>query len=112
MATDDKLGVQHYDQELPLHDNPKVLEAALLEYVEGTPEEKKLVRKIDYHLIPILWAMYVFNYLDRTNIGVSEFLVHSTAFCLIWYNRSLIWFDWGLVRWCTYTSRLTLCAEC
>lgn len=70
MSLDQKLDVQHCDQELALHSDAKVVESATPGYVEGTPEEKKLVRKIDMHLIPILWAMYVFNYLDRTNIGV------------------------------------------
>lgn len=72
MSLDDKVGIEHCDQELALHDDPQNLKAAIPEYVEGTPEEKTLVRKIDLHLIPILWAMYVFNYLDRTNIGVSR----------------------------------------
>lgn len=71
MSLDDKAVLQHHDHELGLYDEAKPVDAAGAEYVEGTPEEKKLVKKIDYHLIPILWAMYVFNYLDRTNIGVS-----------------------------------------
>ncbi|OAL31306.1 hypothetical protein AYO20_08216 [Fonsecaea nubica] len=70
MSLDDKVDIQHYDQELALQDSPN--EADDLEYVEGTPEEKKLLRKIDVRLIPILWAMYIFNYLDRTNIGNAK----------------------------------------
>lgn len=27
-------------------------------YVPGTEEEKRLVRKIDRHLLPMLWVMY------------------------------------------------------
>ncbi|OAG40889.1 hypothetical protein AYO21_04966 [Fonsecaea monophora] len=72
MSLDDKVDIQHYDQELALQDSPKIIEADDLEYVEGTPEEKKLLRKIDLRLIPILWAMYIFNYLDRTNIGNAK----------------------------------------
>ncbi|RSH85433.1 hypothetical protein EHS25_004829 [Saitozyma podzolica] len=41
-------------------------------YVEDTPEEKQLVRKIDRHLLPMLWVMYIFNYIDRTNIGNAK----------------------------------------
>lgn len=41
-------------------------------YVPGTDEEKRLVRKIDRHLLPMLWVMYVMNYIDRTNIGVRS----------------------------------------
>ncbi|KAH0841371.1 putative transporter [Fonsecaea pedrosoi] len=72
MSLDDKVDIQHYDQELALQDSPKIIESDDLEYVEGTPEEKKLLRKIDLRLIPILWAMYIFNYLDRTNIGNAK----------------------------------------
>lgn len=71
MSIHSKGEYQHSDREVHLHDYPKAVEATTPEYVEGTAEEKKLVRKIDMHLIPILWIMYVFNYLDRTNIGVS-----------------------------------------
>ena len=72
MSLDDKVGIEHRDQESVLHADPRILEAAIPEYVEGTPEEKRLVRKIDLHLLPILQITYIFNYLDRTNIGVSE----------------------------------------
>lgn len=41
-------------------------------YVPNTAAERALVRKIDLHLLPILWLMYVFNYIDRSNIGVSH----------------------------------------
>ncbi|KAK8174535.1 major facilitator superfamily transporter [Phyllosticta citribraziliensis] len=48
------------------------LEEALRNYVPGTSEEKKLVRKIDLLLMPILWIMYILNYVDRTNIGNAK----------------------------------------
>lgn len=41
---------------------------ALRNYVPNSAEEKKLVRKIDMFLMPILWIMYILNYVDRTNI--------------------------------------------
>ncbi|KAJ0338385.1 hypothetical protein KNSL1_012474 [Colletotrichum chrysophilum] len=44
------------------------LAEALRNYVPGTQEEKALVRKIDFYLMPILWIMYILNYVDRTNI--------------------------------------------
>ncbi|KAH0605226.1 uncharacterized protein H6S33_005208 [Morchella sextelata] len=43
--------------------------AALASYVPDTDEEKRLVRKIDFYLMPMLWIMYIMNYIDRTNIG-------------------------------------------
>jgi hypothetical protein len=51
---------------------------ALQNYVPDTAEEKRLVRKIDFILLPILWWMYILAHLDRSNIananaaGMSE----------------------------------------
>lgn len=36
-------------------------------YVPGTREEKLLVRNIDRKLMPCIWIMYIFNYLDRVS---------------------------------------------
>lgn len=41
---------------------------ALQCYVPGTAEEKRLVRKADMVLLPLLWWMYILAYLDRGNI--------------------------------------------
>lgn len=45
---------------------------ALQNYIPGTDREKKLLRKIDLRLMPILWVMYILNYVDRTNIGNAK----------------------------------------
>lgn len=37
------------------------------EYTEE--EEKKVLRKIDFRLVPAVWLMYLLSYLDRSNIG-------------------------------------------
>lgn len=41
--------------------------------VEAVPidpvAEKKLIRKIDIHLIPILWLLFLCAFIDRINIG-------------------------------------------
>ena len=55
------------------------LQQAIRNYVPDTDAEKKLVRKIDLHLIPTLWIMYILNYVDRTNI-VRIFLL------VVWYK--------------------------
>jgi len=47
---------------------------ALQNYVPNTPEEKRLVRKIDLVLLPCLWWMYVLAYLDRGNIVSDDYL--------------------------------------
>lgn len=31
--------------------------------------EKKLVRRLDFTLMPMVWVLYLFNYLDRNNIA-------------------------------------------
>ncbi|KAH7140321.1 major facilitator superfamily domain-containing protein [Dactylonectria estremocensis] len=54
------------------------LALALKNYVPDTPEERRLVRKIDMILLPCLWWMYILAYLDKGNIananaaGLSE----------------------------------------
>ncbi|KAL2803269.1 major facilitator superfamily domain-containing protein [Aspergillus granulosus] len=42
------------------------------DYVPGTEEEKKLVRKIDLYILPMMWIMYLLSYMDRTNIGNAK----------------------------------------
>lgn len=44
------------------------LALALKNYVPDTPEERRLVRKIDMILLPCLWWMYILAYLDKGNI--------------------------------------------
>ena len=55
-------------QEVLADEESRELAEALRNYVPHTAEEKKLVRKIDAYLMPILWVMYILNYVDRTNI--------------------------------------------
>lgn len=38
-------------------------------YVPGSEAERKLVRKLDWHIIPTVWVLYTLSYLDRANIG-------------------------------------------
>lgn len=34
-------------------------------------EEKKLIRKLDIHIMPVLVALYLMSFLDRVNIGTQ-----------------------------------------
>jgi len=34
--------------------------------------ERRILRKIDLRLIPVVWVMYILNYLDRNNIGNAK----------------------------------------
>jgi hypothetical protein len=36
---------------------------------DWTATEKSLVRKLDMTLLPVVWVLYMFNYLDRNNIA-------------------------------------------
>jgi hypothetical protein len=36
--------------------------------------EKRLVRKLDMTLMPMVWVLYLFNYLDRNNISYDDTL--------------------------------------
>jgi hypothetical protein len=39
------------------------------QWVEGTIEEKRLVRKLDWRILPCTWILYLLGFLDRANIG-------------------------------------------
>ena len=48
---------------------PLESEAPLPEAGSNIPKsaaEKKLVRKIDLHILPCMWMMYLWSYMDRT----------------------------------------------
>lgn len=42
--------------------------------VEFRRVERSLVRKLDYTLMPMVWLLYFFNYLDRNNISYVKCL--------------------------------------
>jgi hypothetical protein len=65
------LGHTHHEKKLAV-DHIEQGDDSIIDYVPGTDEERALVRKMDRRLFPILWFMYIFNYIDRTNIGVSR----------------------------------------
>ncbi|KAM5385208.1 hypothetical protein ACJZ2D_001169 [Fusarium nematophilum] len=48
-----------------VHDNPR-------EDPHWIATEKRLVRKLDMTLMPMVWILYLFNYLDRNNIAQAR----------------------------------------
>lgn len=61
-------GEDGFDKEsLPIDDTPPAIAALGLENWRAT--EKKLVRTLDLTMMPMLWILYLFNYLDRTSIA-------------------------------------------
>jgi hypothetical protein len=60
--------IQH---EIALSNEDSELKFVAAPFEEKTEEEKKLVRKIDWYLMPTIWVLYCFSYM------VSR-LMHST----------------------------------
>lgn len=52
----------------PVDDEPTT-PSDLRDYVIDPEEERKLVRKLDWHIIPVVVVAYVFAFLDRAQIG-------------------------------------------
>ena len=50
---------------------------------EWRAAERRLVRKLDLTLMPIVWILYMFNYLDRNNIAsvIRSLLSISECIC-------------------------------
>ncbi|RMJ02485.1 hypothetical protein BHE90_016172 [Fusarium euwallaceae] len=60
--------VEHADDVMDVKDASSGADA----YTPGSDEEKKLVRKIDLYILPMMWIMYLLSYMDRTNIGNAK----------------------------------------
>ena len=41
-------------------------------HAKTDPAEIKLVKKLDWFIMPMLWMMYAFNYLDRNAIALAR----------------------------------------
>ncbi|KAI1827378.1 major facilitator superfamily domain-containing protein [Xylaria intraflava] len=70
--------------------------------------EKRVVRKIDYHLIPLVMSLYLVAFLDRSNIGnaqlagMNEDLGLSDSqyqWLLTIFYIPYILFEWGALMW-------------
>lgn len=58
-------------------EDAKQVDAEKIEHADAvSPEwkktEKSLVRKLDMTLMPVVWVLYMLNYLDRNNIAYAE----------------------------------------
>jgi len=55
------------------------------------PDDKKLLRKIDLHIIPTITLLYLLSYLDRINIGQAKIdgLMESLKLTSAQYNACL-----------------------
>jgi hypothetical protein len=72
---------EHATRDIKLsHANRDDADEALKVFAEGqvivlTPEdERKLLRKIDYTLMPLLFVVYGLNYLDKTTLSYASIM--------------------------------------
>lgn len=65
---------------------PSRSSAAAVEYTEE--EETKIIRKLDYRLLPFLFLLYTFAVLDRSNLGMCDFaLCRFRVLSVVWRGR-------------------------
>ena len=60
IVMDDK--TSHSEKQTQLESQPEFT-------AEQRAMERRLVRKLDMTLMPVVWTLYLFNYLDRNNIA-------------------------------------------
>ncbi|KAF4908277.1 putative transporter [Colletotrichum viniferum] len=68
----------HIDSKLPVGEKDFVSEKDVngddlgMSEEEYAAVEKSLTRKLDFTLVPVVWILYLFNYLDRNNIAQAR----------------------------------------
>lgn len=87
----------------------KVLEGENGEVIEITPEdERKLLRKIDWNLMPLLCLVYGLNYLDKTTVSYASIMGLKKDINL--HGQQYSWigsmFYFGYLFWEYPTNRL------
>jgi len=69
---------KQYHEQLEAPMEASVIQSAIgsgpngVTYIPGGDAEKRLLRKIDMHLVPVVWGMYILSYLDRSSIGNAK----------------------------------------
>ncbi|KAK0620771.1 pantothenate transporter liz1 [Immersiella caudata] len=69
---------------------------------QWTPEfEKKLVRKIDLYLMPIIWVMNVLSWMDRANLGNANIagLTADLKLSSNQFSMAIITYYFGYIVW-------------
>ncbi|OXH22188.1 high-affinity nicotinic acid transporter [Cryptococcus neoformans] len=75
----DEEGHLKYDEKITVAD---VEEEPAIEDIDYS-EEKRILRKIDWNLIPVFGALYMMSFLDRSNIGNANLTTFSTDLGLV-----------------------------
>lgn len=109
-GTDEKAGtiLKHADRN-DADEALKVLQGENGEVIELTPEdERKLLRKIDWNLMPLLCLVYGLNYLDKTTVSYASIMGLKTDIGLSGHQYSWIgsMFYFGYLFWEYPTNRL------
>lgn len=59
---------EHVPSDMPEKDALSTVQhTGAASYTSGTPEEKKLVQKIDWHLLPAIWLLYLIAVRGQTH---------------------------------------------
>lgn len=92
-VTDEKVGtivLKHADRN-DADEALKVLEGEGGEVIELTAEdERKLLRKIDWNIMPLLCLVYGLNYLDKTTVSYASIMGLKTDLNLVGQQYSWI----------------------
>lgn len=60
---------------------------AVAQWVEDTAAEKRLVRKLDWRILPCTWILYLLGFLDRANIGYARPIRHILGSLLVMLTK-------------------------
>lgn len=109
-GTDEKAGtiLKHADRN-DADEALKVLQGENGEVIELTPEdERRLLRKIDWNLMPLLCLVYGLNYLDKTTVSYASVMGLKSDIGLSGHQYSWIgsMFYFGYLFWEYPTNRL------
>ena len=66
------------DDEMPGKASPKSFRSSLSslfnDQYKDSEEHRKIISKIDWHILPFLWLLYLFSILERVNIGNARII--------------------------------------
>lgn len=89
--------------DFPSHPLEKKSDSSLVDenLRESDAEDRKLLRKVDLHLLPILTLLYLLSFLDRANIGNAKLdgLTTDIGVAGANYNTALALYFVGYVLW-------------
>ncbi|KAF9893319.1 hypothetical protein FE257_011751 [Aspergillus nanangensis] len=66
------ISVKSSEKEVNFHADIADAQQIAAQWVDGTDEEKRLLRKLDWRILPCTWVLYLLGYLDRANISNAK----------------------------------------